>query len=142
MHHVTTILSLMAREEQLDLPIDPALFEDYLWMKLFDNTLAPSERGMLARAEFFATALGHENARSLSLLPLPFQRKPEHRRLGRVLRRDRVAVSRHARHAVHDPLLRRPAAAQPAHDRRAVAPCQQPCPHAEAQHGPGRAFLL
>lgn len=75
MHHVTTILSLAQREDRLDLPIDPVLFEDYLWMKLFDNTLPPSERGVLSRAEFFATALGHENARSLSLLPLPFQRK-------------------------------------------------------------------
>jgi len=75
MHHVTTILSLAQREDRLDMPIDPVLFEDYLWMKLFDNTLPPSERGVLARAEFFATALGHENARSLSLLPLPFQRK-------------------------------------------------------------------
>ncbi len=75
MHHVTTILSLAQREEQLDLTIDPVLFEDYLWMKLFDNTLPPSDRGLLSRAEFFATALGHENARSLSLLPLPFQRR-------------------------------------------------------------------
>lgn len=75
MHHVTTILSLAQREEQLDLPIDPVLFEDYLWMKLFDNTLPPGDRGLLSRAEFFATALGHENARSLSLLPLPFQRR-------------------------------------------------------------------
>jgi len=75
MHHVTTILSLAKREEQLDLSIDPVLFEDYLWMKLFDNTLPPSDRGMLSRAEFFATVLGHENARSLSLLPLPFQRR-------------------------------------------------------------------
>ena len=75
MHHVTTILSLAQREEQLDLPIDPVLFEDYLWMKLFDNTLPPGDRGLLGRAEFFATALGHENARSLSLLPLPFQRR-------------------------------------------------------------------
>ncbi len=75
MHHVTTILSLAQREEQLDLSIDPVLFEDYLWMKLFDNTLPPGDRGLLSRAEFFATALGHENARSLSLLPLPFQRR-------------------------------------------------------------------
>ncbi len=75
MHHVTTILSLAHREEQLDLRIDPALFEDYLWMKLFDNTLPPSDRHLIGRAEYYATALGHENARSLSLLPLAFQRK-------------------------------------------------------------------
>ncbi len=75
MHHVTTILSLAHREEQLDLRIDPVLFEDYLWMKLFDNTLAPSDRHLIGRAEYYATALGHENARSLSLLPLAFQRK-------------------------------------------------------------------
>ena len=75
MHHVTTILSLAQREERLDLRIDPVLFEDFLWMKLFDNTLAPSERRLIARAEYYATALGHENARSLSLLPLAFQRK-------------------------------------------------------------------
>ena len=75
MHHVTTILSLAHREEQVDLRIDPVLFEDYLWMKLFDNTLAPSDRHLIGRAEYYATALGHENARSLSLLPLAFQRK-------------------------------------------------------------------
>ncbi len=75
MHHVTTILSLARREEQLDLRIDPALFEDFLWMKLFDNTLPPSDRHLIGRAEYYATALGHENARSLSLLPLPFQRR-------------------------------------------------------------------
>ena len=63
------------RAEKLDLRIDASAFEDYLWMKLFDNTLPPSERHILQRAEFFATELGHEYARSLSLLPRPFQRR-------------------------------------------------------------------
>ena len=75
MHHVTTILSMAQREERLDLRIDPALFEDFLWMKLFDNTLPPADRHLIGRAEYFPTALGHENARSLSLLPMAFQRK-------------------------------------------------------------------
>ena len=63
------------RSEKLDLRIDATAFEDYLWMKLFDNTLPPSERHILQRAEFLATELGHEYARSLSLLPRPFQRR-------------------------------------------------------------------
>jgi glycosyltransferase involved in cell wall biosynthesis len=44
-------------------------------MKLFDRTLAPHDRRVLQRAEFFATELGHEYARSLSMLPRPFQRR-------------------------------------------------------------------
>ena len=68
-------LSEALRSEKLDLRIDAKVFEDYLWTKLFDNTLPPSDRPILQRAEFFATELGHEYARSLSLLPRPFQRR-------------------------------------------------------------------
>ena len=63
------------RTEKLDLPIDPTVFEDFLWTRLFENTLAPSEMSLLRRAEFFATEIGHENARHLSFLPLPLQRR-------------------------------------------------------------------
>jgi glycosyltransferase involved in cell wall biosynthesis len=69
------VLSELFRAEKLDLKIDTGLFEDYLWMKLFDNTLSPRDRPLLQRAEFFATELGHEYARSLSMFPRPFQRK-------------------------------------------------------------------
>ncbi len=62
------------RRERLDLKIDPQTFEDYLWVKLFDRTLAPHDRPLVQRAEYFATELGHEYARSLSLLPRVFQR--------------------------------------------------------------------
>jgi glycosyltransferase involved in cell wall biosynthesis len=68
-------LSELFRRERLDLKIDPALFEDFLWVKLFDHTLRPRDRHVVRRAEYFATELGHEYARSLSLLPRPFQRK-------------------------------------------------------------------
>ncbi len=68
-------LSEVLRSEKLDLRIDSIAFEDYLWTKLFDNTLPASDRHILQRAEFFATELGHEYARSLSLLPRPFQRR-------------------------------------------------------------------
>ncbi len=67
--------SELFRSERLDLQIDSTVFEDYLWMKLFDHTLAPHDRPIMQRAEYFATELGHEYARSLSMLPRPFQRR-------------------------------------------------------------------
>ena len=70
-------LTELFRRERLDLKIDPETFEDYLWVKLFDRTLAPHDRGILQRAEYFATELGHEYARSLTLLPRVFQRHVE-----------------------------------------------------------------
>ena len=63
------------RRERLDLTIDPLLFEDFLWTKLFDRTLAAHDRPLLHRAEYYATELGHEYARSLSLLPRFAQRQ-------------------------------------------------------------------
>ncbi len=69
------LLTEWSRTERLDLQIDPELFNDFLWMKLFDRTLAPSDRKMLLRAEYFATELGHEYARSLTMLPRAFQRR-------------------------------------------------------------------
>ncbi len=69
------VLSEMFRHERLDLEIDSHLFEDFLWTKLFDRTLAPHERPLLHRAKYFATELGHEYARSFSLLPRLFQRR-------------------------------------------------------------------
>ncbi len=69
------MMSELFRSERLDLRIDQKVFEDYLWMKLFDRTLAPRDRHILRRAEFYATELGHEYARSLSMLPRPFQRR-------------------------------------------------------------------
>ncbi len=69
------LLTEMFRRERLDLRLDPAIFEDYLWMKLFDNTLPPQDRHILQRAEYYATELGHEYARSMSMLPKPFQRR-------------------------------------------------------------------
>jgi glycosyltransferase involved in cell wall biosynthesis len=69
------MLGEMLRAERLDLRIDSEIFADYLWMKLFDRTLAPSARSILQRAEFYATEIGHEHARSISMLPLPFQRR-------------------------------------------------------------------
>ena len=65
------------RREKLDLKIDPKVFDDYLWVKLFDRTLAPHDRPMVPRAEYFATELGHEYARSLTLLPRIFERRVE-----------------------------------------------------------------
>jgi glycosyltransferase involved in cell wall biosynthesis len=65
------------RNEKLDLKIDPNIFDDYLWMKLFDRTLAPSDRAVLQRAEYFATGLGHEYARTLAMWPRPLQRRIE-----------------------------------------------------------------
>lgn len=69
------ILTELFRRERLDLRIDSHLFEDFLWIKLFDRTLAPHDRPLLHRAEYFATELGHEYARALTLLPRPFQRR-------------------------------------------------------------------
>ena len=63
------------RRERLDPEIDPLVFEDFLWVKLFDRTHAPNDRPLLQRAKYYATELGHEYARSLSMLPRPFQRK-------------------------------------------------------------------
>jgi glycosyltransferase involved in cell wall biosynthesis len=68
-------LSELFRREKLDLKIDPAIFDDYLWTKLFANTLSAKDRHILPRAEYFATELGHEYARSMSFLPRAFQRK-------------------------------------------------------------------
>lgn len=69
------VLSEAGRDEKLDLAIDPAVFDDYLWMKLFDPTLQPDDRHIVEKAEFIASELGHEYARALSLLPRPFQRQ-------------------------------------------------------------------
>ena len=69
------LLSEMFRKEHLDLRIDPRVFEDYIWMKLFERTLSPKDRYIVQRAEYFATEMGHEYARSLSMLPRPFQRR-------------------------------------------------------------------
>jgi glycosyltransferase involved in cell wall biosynthesis len=69
------MLSEMFRKEHLDLRIDPRIFEDYLWMKLFDRTLSPQERYLVQRAEYYVTAMGHDYARSLSMLPRLFQRR-------------------------------------------------------------------
>jgi glycosyltransferase involved in cell wall biosynthesis len=71
------LVSELFRRERLDLPIDPALFEDYLWTKLFDRTLAPHDRPLLQRAEFYATAIGREYAGSLGMLPRMLQRRVE-----------------------------------------------------------------
>lgn len=70
-------LSEAFRRERLDLRIDSHLFEDFLWTKLFDRTLPPADRAILHRAEYYATEMGHEYARSLSLLPRVFQRRVE-----------------------------------------------------------------
>ncbi len=69
------VVSEMFRREKLDLQIDSQLFEDFIWTKLFDRTLAPQDRALIHRAEYFATELGHEYARSFSLLPRFFQRR-------------------------------------------------------------------
>jgi glycosyltransferase involved in cell wall biosynthesis len=68
-------LTEMFRRERLDLQLDPKLFEDFLWIKIFDKTLAPRDRTLLQRAEYFATDLGHEWARTFSMLPRIFQRR-------------------------------------------------------------------
>ncbi len=69
------VLTEAFRRERLDLTIDSRLFEDFLWTKLFERTLAPQDRPMLHRAEYFATELGHEYARALSFLPRKAQRR-------------------------------------------------------------------
>ena len=69
------LLSEMFRSERLDLQIDPQVFEDYLWMKLFERTLSPGDRYIVQRAEYYATEMGHEYARSLSMLPRLVQRR-------------------------------------------------------------------
>ena len=69
-----TGLAELRRIETLDYPIDPAAFGDWLWTTLFDRTLPSSERALLGRATFYATQLGHENARHLCFLPPRFQR--------------------------------------------------------------------
>ena len=68
-------ISELFRSEHMDLRIDSKAFEDFLWVKLFDRTLPPGDRHILHRAEYYATELGHEYARSMSLLPRPFQRR-------------------------------------------------------------------
>ena len=68
-------VSELFRPERLDLSIDPELFEDFIWTKLFEKTLAPADRPILQRAEYFAAELGHEYARSLSLLPRLFRKR-------------------------------------------------------------------
>ena len=70
-----TGLAELGRTETLGYPVDPALFGDWLWTTLFDRTLPPSERALLGRAAFYATQLGHENARHLCFLPPRFQRR-------------------------------------------------------------------
>jgi glycosyltransferase involved in cell wall biosynthesis len=65
------------RTEKLDLKINPEIFADYLWMKMFDRTLSARDQSILERAEFFATELGHEYAKTLAMLPRPFQRRIE-----------------------------------------------------------------
>lgn len=68
-------LAELGRAETLDYPIDPAVFGDWLWTTLFDRTLPAADRALLDRATFFATQLGHENARHLCFLPPRFQRR-------------------------------------------------------------------
>ncbi len=70
-------MSELFRPERLDLAIEPELFEDFIWTKLFEKTLAPQDRPLVHRAEYFATELGHEYARSLSLLPGMFRKRLE-----------------------------------------------------------------
>ena len=70
-----TGLAELGRVETLDYPVDPAVFSDWLWTTLFDRTLPASERSLLERAAFYATQLGHENARHLCFLPSRFQRR-------------------------------------------------------------------
>ncbi len=67
----------LGQAETLDMEIDIGIFEDYIWSKLFDKTLAPRDRTFLQRARFFATRLGHENARHMAFLPRFLQKKIE-----------------------------------------------------------------
>lgn len=68
-------LTEIFRREKLDLKIDPDVFHDYLWVKLFDRSLEPQDTVIVPRAEYFATELGHEYARALSMLPRIFERR-------------------------------------------------------------------
>lgn len=71
---VYALLAYAGRSERLDLRIDPSVFDDYLWVRLFERTLPPSARALMHNAEFVPTVLGHENARSLAFLPRALQR--------------------------------------------------------------------
>ncbi len=67
-------LSEAFRSERLNLEIDAKMFEDFLWVKLFDRTMPPQDRPFLQKSRFYATELGHEYARSFAFLPRLFQR--------------------------------------------------------------------
>lgn len=69
------MLQTLGRPETLDMEIDVVMFEDYIWSKLFDKTLAPRDRAFIHRARFFATRLGHENARHMAFLPRFLQKR-------------------------------------------------------------------
>lgn len=69
------VLTEGRRPERLDLQLDSKDFNDFLWTRLFDKTLPASERHVLRRALFYPTELGHEYARSLSMLPRIVQRR-------------------------------------------------------------------
>ena len=73
--HAYLIAAYGGRAEPLSQTIDPVMFEDFLWTKLFERTLAPADRAFVARARYFATEIGHENARSLCFLPRVLQRR-------------------------------------------------------------------
>ena len=135
-------LSEMRRREKLDLEIDAGLFEDFIWSKLFDRTLPPQDRKLVRRAKYYVTELGHEYARSLSLLPPRFQRRLESAGWDVFFASNVSPYKRRAGHGDDDPVLRRAAAAQPAHGGRAVAARAQPRRDAEPEHGRRRAVLL
>ncbi len=135
-------LSELFRSEQLDLRLDSRAFEDFLWTKLFDNTLAPQDRPYPAsrrvlrdRAGSRICAFAEPAARAV---PAP----GGHAGWDIFFGNHRLALPARPRHSDDDPLLRRPAAAQPAHDRRAMAARHGPCPHAAAQHARRRQLLL
>ncbi len=69
------MLLTLGRPERLDMEIDMSIFEDYIWSKLFDKTLPPRDRAFIHRARFFATRLGHENARHMAFLPRFLQKR-------------------------------------------------------------------
>lgn len=69
------MLCTLGRPETLDMEIDVSIFEDYIWSKLFDKTLPPRDRAFIHRARFFATRLGHENARHMAFLPRILQKR-------------------------------------------------------------------
>ena len=68
------VLSEAFRSEKLNLRLNPQQFEDYLWTRLFEKTLPPEERAMMQHPEYYMAELGHEYARSLSLMPRFAQR--------------------------------------------------------------------